>query len=216
MIGKNNDKKRKSRGLRAGMMIFLKERLVFFATPKTASTSIEMALGPACDIRISKVPNAKHTPYRKYQRLLEPFVMTLTGEAPDTVAAIREPVDWLGSWYRYRGRDDIKGTANSTDGISFDQFVNAYLQDEQPEFARIGSQARFLCDNDGALGMTHLFRYDDLASLVRFLQSRLNKQFSLGRSNTSPAADLTLSPAIEIQLRRQYAQDFDLYERLLP
>ncbi len=197
-------------------MIFLKEKLVFFATPKTASTSIEMALGTSCEIRISKLPSAKHTPYRKYQRLLEPFVLTLTGDPPDTVAAIREPVSWLGSWYRYRSRDEIRGTPKSTSDISFDKFVEAYLQDNQPEFAQVGSQAKFLSNKDGDLGVSHLFRYDDMDSMVRFLQMRLHKQFTLGRANSSPPGELTLAKALQAELRRQHAQDFDLYERSMP
>ena len=195
-------------------MVFLKEKLVFFATPKTASTSIEMALGTTCDIRISKVPNAKHTPYRKYQRMLEPFIMTLTGDEPDTVAVIREPIDWLGSWYRYRSRDELKGAKNSTAGISFDEFVQSYLSDSPEPYARIGSQAKFMSDKDGEVGMSHLFRYDDMDGLVRFLQNRLGKQFQLGRSNQSPKAELTLSPDLRTELETALAADYEIYNRL--
>ena len=198
------------------MMVFLKDRLVFFATPKTASTSIEMALGPSCDIRISRVPNAKHTPYRKYKRLLEPFILTLTEEEPDTIAVIREPVDWLGSWYRYRSRDSLSGAKNSTRDISFDTFVEGYLSDAPPAYARVGSQARFMSDKDGSIGMSHIFRYDDMDALVRFLQMRLGKQFELGRANASPKADLSLSPSLKQELERTLAADFDIYDRLKP
>ncbi|MCP5088981.1 MAG: sulfotransferase family protein [Rhodobacteraceae bacterium] len=198
------------------MLIFLKQKLVFFATPKTASTSIEMALGMRCDIRISKSPNAKHTPYRKYQRLLEPFVMTLTGDAPETVAAMREPVSWLGSWYRYRSRDEIKGTEKGTAGLSFNQFVEAYLSDDQPEFARVGSQARFLCNREGDLGISHLFRYEEIDTLVGFLQRRLGLQFKIGQMNTSPLADIQLSPELRRELGDAYRQDFELYKSLSP
>ncbi|WGI20504.1 sulfotransferase family 2 domain-containing protein [Amylibacter sp. IMCC11727] len=196
------------------MMVFLKEKLVFFATPKTASTSIEMALGTTCDIRISKVPNAKHTPYRKYQRMLEPFIMTLTGDEPDTVAVIREPIDWLGSWYRYRSRDELKGAKNSTAGVSFDAFVESYLSDSPQPFARIGSQAKFMSDKDGEVGMSHLFRYEDMDGLVRFLQNRLGKQIQLGRANQSPKAELTLSPNLRTELETALAADYDIYNRL--
>lgn len=195
------------------MMIFIKEKLVFFATPKTASTSIEMSLGSKCDIRLAKSPSAKHTPYRKYKRFLEPFVMTLTDDEPDTVAMIREPIDWLGSWYRYRGRSDIAGSSNSTADISFDTFVEAYLTDKPPEFARVGSQARFLSDKDGNLGMSYLFCYEDMAGMVQFLGNRLGHSIVLGHANVSPAAELSLSPELRRQLRNAYAADFDLYER---
>jgi hypothetical protein len=198
------------------MMVFLKEKLVFFATPKTASTSIEMALGTTCDIRISKVPNAKHTPYRKYQRLLEPFIMTLTDDEPDTVAVIREPIDWLGSWYRYRSRDALKGAKNSTSEVSYNEFIESYLSDEPKPFARIGSQAKFMSDKDGNVGMTHLFRYEDIDGLVRFLQMRIGKQFQLGRANQSPKAELDLSHDLRLELNRVLAADYEIYDRLQP
>ncbi len=195
------------------MMIFLKEKLVFLATPKTASTSIEMAFGSGCDIRLARTPNAKHTPYRKYKRMLEPFVMTFTKDEPDTVAVIREPVDWLGSWYRYRGREEISGTTNSTVGVSFDQFVAAYLSDTPPDYARVGSQAKFLSDKDNELGVSYLFCYEDMAGMMRFMQNRLGRSVTLGHANTSPKADLSLSKALLAELRNVYSKDFELYEQ---
>ncbi|MEM6619010.1 MAG: gamma-glutamyl kinase [Pseudomonadota bacterium] len=198
------------------MLVFFREKLVFFATPKTASTSIEMALGPAADMRISRAPNAKHTPYRKYKRLLEPFVLTLTDGELDCMCLLREPVDWLGSWWRYRSRDALAGTANSTAAISFDAFVEAYLSDDPPAYARVGSQGRFMTDKDGAVGMTHIFRFEDIDKAVGFLQGRLGKQFALGTHNPSPPGAVSLSPALRQELVAAHPIDFDLYERLTP
>jgi hypothetical protein len=194
------------------MLIFLKEKLVFFATPKTASTSVEIVLGGLCDIKLSKNPLAKHTPYRKYKRLLEPYVLTLTKETPECIAAFREPVDWLGSWYRYRRRPELICKANSTHDISFDQFVEGYLQDNQPAFANVGSQARFVSDKDGQMGMTHLFRYDQLDGLTGFLEKRLKKQIKLPQTNVSPKAVLSLSPTLQKELQNTYARDFEIYD----
>ncbi len=196
------------------MLIFLKEKLVFFATPKTASTSVEMVLADLCDIKLSKHPLAKHTPYRKYKRLLEPFVKTLTKDSPECVAAYREPVDWLGSWYRYRGRPELIGKTNSTHGISFDQFIEGYLQDSQPAFANVGSQARFVSDKNGKLGISHLFRYDRLDSLTGFFEDRLKAAIKLPQTNVSPKENLSLSPALLKELQTAYARDFEIYETI--
>ncbi|MBL4749655.1 MAG: gamma-glutamyl kinase [Amylibacter sp.] len=198
------------------MLIFLKEQLVFFATPKTASTAIETTLGKFCEIRLSKKPAVKHTSYRKYKRFLAPFLATLMDNSPDRIAAFREPVDWLGSWYRYRGRPELTGSKNSTDGISFDQFVEAYLQNTPPSFARVGSQAKFVSDKDGALGMTHLFRYEKMDIMVDFMEKRLKKQIKLPHSNVSPKAELSLSPALLKELQNSYARDFEIYETIGP
>ncbi|MFK5998453.1 MAG: gamma-glutamyl kinase [Rhodobacterales bacterium] len=196
------------------MLIFLKENLVFFATPKTASTSVEIVLGDLCDIKLSRNPQAKHTPYRKYKRLLEPYVLTLTKDKPECLSVYREPVDWLGSWYRYRRRPELVGKANSTHDISFDQFVEAYLQESQPAFANVGSQARFVSDKDGTLGMTRLFRYDQLDGLVGFLEKRLKKQIKLPRTNVSPKEPLSLSPGLLKELQCAHARDFEIYDSI--
>jgi hypothetical protein len=196
------------------MLIFLKEQLVFFATPKTASTAIETTLGNLCEIRLSRNPSIKHTPYRKYKRFLAPFIATVMDNEPDRIAAFREPVDWLGSWYRYRSRAELTGSKNSTEGISFDQFIEGYLQDTPPHFARVGSQAKFVSDKNGALGMTHLFRYDQMDIMVDFLAKRLKKQIKLPQSNVSPKAELSLSPALLKELQNTYARDFEIYETI--
>lgn len=197
------------------MMIFIREKLVFFSTPKTGSTSIEQALGRFCEIRISKLPAAKHTPVRKYKRLLEPFVLTLTQTPPDTVAAFRDPLDWLGSWYRYRSRAEIRGTKNSTYGKSFDQFVEGYLQEEQPDYSSVGSQAKFVSDSQGRIGISHLFPYERLDMLSAFLENRLRRKLTLKRLNTSPKAELKLSPALLSRLEQQYPRDFEIHAALI-
>ena len=196
------------------MLIFIKEKLVFFATPKTASTSIETTLGNLCEVRLSKHPSVKHTPYRKYKRLLEPFVQTVIPEEPDCIAAFREPLDWLGSWYRYRARTELIGKPNSTRDITFDQFIEGYLQDNQPTYARVGNQAKFVSDKNDKVGMTYLFKYDQMHTMVRFLSERLKKQIALPKTNISPKMELSLSPELQRELKNAYRTDFEIYETI--
>jgi hypothetical protein len=196
------------------MLIFIKERLVLFATPKTASTSIETTLQNLPSIKLTTPPIVKHTPYPRYKRLLEPYVVAIIDDTPDRIAAFREPVDWLGSWYRYRGRQSNIGKESSTHGITFDQFVAAYLQDDQPEFAHVGSQSKFVLAKDGTLGMSHLFRYDQLDTMVAFLEDRLKKRIKLPQMNVSPKAELSLSPDLLKELQNAYARDFEIYHSI--
>jgi len=196
------------------MLIFIKERLVLFATPKTASTSIETTLQNLSSMKLSAPSVVKHTTYRRYKRLLEPYVVAIIDDTPDCIAAFREPVDWLGSWYRYRGRQSLIGKDNSTHGITFDQFVAAYLQDDQPKFANVGSQARFVSTKNGTLGMSHLFRYDKINTMIAFLEDRLNKRIKLPQINVSPKAELSLSPDLLKELQNAYARDFEIYDTI--
>ena len=194
------------------MLVFWKERLVFLAVPKTGTTAIEGALAPKAALVLREPPLLKHATVQRYKRILQPM-MDITKEPPfDTVAVVRDPVDWLGSWYRYRHRDDRVGHANSTRGLSFDDFVGAYMADKPPAFADVGSQARFLTTPEGTVGVTYLFRYEARPKLIRFLEQRLNTQIHLNRLNVSPPADVTLSPGVAADLRQRCAAEFAVWE----
>ncbi|MFT7107526.1 MAG: hypothetical protein ACJAVT_002050 [Yoonia sp.] len=42
------------------------------------------------------------------------------------MAIVRNPIDWLGSWYCYRTREDLIGHENCTRDISFNDFALEY------------------------------------------------------------------------------------------
>lgn len=192
------------------MLVFWDERLVFLATPKTASTAIEVALESLASVAIQRPTALKHTTAERYRRFLQPF-LERQARAPFTVVALmRDPVDWLGSWYRYRQRDDIADPAKSTAGMSFEAFVEGWLADPRPPFADVGSQARFL-GWQGGLGVDRLFRYEALDSFIAFLEDRLRCEIVLPKINVSPPGELGLSPGLRARLEAGAAEDFRLY-----
>ena len=113
--------------------------------------------------------------------------------APDTefetVALIREPVSWLYSWYRFRARNALRTQKHihCTSHVTFGEFVEAYLANPQPAFARVGSQSEFLTDEDGNLGVDHLFAYEKVQALVTFFSERVGWRLALRSINESPA-----------------------------
>jgi hypothetical protein len=191
------------------VLIFWRERLVLLATPKTASTSLESVLAPRAAVIILRPPQLKHTNAQRYQRFLAPYIGDKDGRDFPTTALMREPRDWLGSWYRYRQRPDEQAD-KSTRNLSFDDFIRAYCQPEQPEFAKVGSQANFLAPSNHR-PVDHIFRYEAMPAFIAFLQQRLSIQIDLPRLNVSPGADLPLSPATERLLRKFCARDFEIY-----
>jgi hypothetical protein len=195
------------------MLVFWEHRLVLLATPKTGSTAIEVALEPLASMAVQRPPELKHTPAYRYRRFIAPYLRATAGEEFTVMAMMREPLDWLGSWYRYRQREEIADGRKSTAGISFDQFVQDYMRRPRPPHADVGSQARFLSGPDG-LGVDRLFRYDDIDDLVHFLEERLDCEIILPRLNVSPEGVLDLAPATEAALRRFASADFALYESL--
>lgn len=196
------------------MLVFWDQKLVFLATPKAGSTAVETALESLAELAVQRPPVLKHTPVYRYRRFLAPYLEKASGAEFTTVALMREPVSWLGSWYRFRSRDDVMDPKNSTRGISFDEFVLAYLERPQPAFADVGSQARFLTGTDGQ-AVDRIFCYEDMGSFVDFLEDRLGCEIVLPRVNVSPEAETRLSPEVEERLRLRCAEEFDLYERVL-
>lgn len=194
------------------MLVFRRHRLVFLATPKTGSTAVEVALGGMADLVVSNPPELKHTTVGRFSRFLAPWLKAALGEEFETCALMREPRDWLGSWYRYRQRDGVVAK-NSTRGMSFDDFVRGYAATPRPGFAQVGSQAQMLQTRDGAR-VTHLFRYERMGDFVDFLEDRLNCAITLPRINVSPEGATGLSPEGEALLRQTLAADFALYDSL--
>ncbi len=195
------------------MLVFWKERLVYLATPKTGSTAIEAALEPLASVVIQRPPALKHTNVRRYWQSFAPFLERASGEGFMVVAMMREPVDWLGSWYRYRRRDGMARPQNSTKDISFDDFVTAYLGRERPPYADIGRQSAFLAP-DGDHGADRIFRYERIAAFVDFLEDRLNCEITLPHLNVSPEGPVSLTPETEERLHQELSGDFALYATL--
>lgn len=195
------------------MLVFWHQRLAMLATPKTGTTAIETALESLAHVSIQRPPQLKHTSVRKYHRFIGPYLESAAGGPFTVVAMMREPRDWLGSWYRYRQREDLGNERKSTAGISFDQFVREYCSDAPPDYAAVGSQAQFLAPRNDR-GLDQLFRYEAIGTFIDFLEDRLGCEIILPRLNVSPTAAMDLEPATEKMLRRAMAPDFALYDTL--
>ncbi|MCA0920727.1 gamma-glutamyl kinase [Pseudooceanicola nanhaiensis] len=196
------------------MLVFSKAKLVILSVPKTGTTAMESFLGPHADILVKEPPELKHAPVYRYNRFFRPMLEKFVDPGIETMAVMREPISWLGSWYRYRQRPFMEGKANATHGISFDDFVLAYCQGKQPPFANVGSQAKFLEPQPNGTRVTHLFRYEDQPAIHRFLEARLGLTLELDQENVSPRMELALSAEVEDKLRRKCAEEFALWDSI--
>ncbi|MBS1303742.1 gamma-glutamyl kinase [Loktanella sp. SALINAS62] len=194
------------------MLVFWKQNLVFLAVPKTGTTAIEGALAPKAAMVLHDPPTIKHAPVYRYRRFFKPLFVQAGGKEPEVMAVVRNPIDWLGSWYRYRSRDDLNGHPNSTRDISFDDFVLEYCKGKPADFANVGSQAKFVLDGDGNLGVDHLFRYEDQARLIAFLEHRLDTTIDLKQLNVSPSVPTPLSDDVADRLRDKRAVEFAVWD----
>ena len=196
------------------MLVFFKERLAFLSVPKTGTTAYQTALSGRADMAISDPPLLKHAPVYRYNRFIRPMFLNVCDAEMELMAVMRDPVSWLSSWYRYRQRPFMKDKPNNTFGISFDEFVLAYMKGKRPGFAEVGSQLKFLERQPNGTGVTHLFRYEDQPRLQKFLEDRLDVKLSLAQENVSPAMEVTLSPDTEERFRRKFGEEFALYDSI--
>ncbi len=196
------------------MLIFYKANLAFLSVPKTGTTAYQTALRSHADMVISEPALLKHAPVYRYNRFIRPMFLNVCDVDLELMAVMREPISWLGSWWRYRQRPFMKDKVNTTHGISFDEFVLAYMKGQKPGFADVGSQSKFLERQPNGTGVTHLFRYEDQPRLKAFLSERIGVAFDLEQENVSPDVPLALSPDVEKRFRRKFGQEFALYDAI--
>lgn len=195
------------------MLVFLRHKIAFLATPKTGTTAVEMALKPRAEIVFAR--NRKHITALRYANKIAPFLEDTFGVRPASVAVMREPVDQIRSWYKYRSQKRLDGTAVSTKGISFDQFVREVIADDPPERAQIGRQFNFLTDGKTRVMADHVFAYETQEPFLMFMSEHLQHPVEIAARNVSPVVPAPLEPATLARLREVRAEDFILYDDLM-
>ena len=179
---------------------FNKQKTDISCHAQAASTSIELALLPHCDIAFINNPRINYIRYRLYKRFILPYIEQ-SGFGPlETTCLFREPVDWLFSWYRYRSRDKINNKLQSTSNISFDEFVNKYV-DEDVSVSDIGRTSRLVVEQDGIPAVDFIYRYENLGAYKNFLEARSDEKFDFEHLNESPKRDFALSSHLKHYLK---------------
>ncbi|WP_050928232.1 hypothetical protein [Aestuariivita boseongensis] len=195
------------------MLIFSRQNLAYLAEPKTGTTAVEMALKRRADIVFAR--HRKHMPARGFHNRVAPFLEQAYNLRPDRVAVMRDPVEQLSSWYRYRTNADLRGSPKSTAGISFDQFILDVIADDPPDHAAVGSQFKFLTSASGDVLVHRLFAYAHRDRFHAFLQDRFGEALEFKKQNVSPKGETPLEPATLAKLRAARAKEFALYDRLM-
>lgn len=195
------------------MLIFWPQRLIYLAVPKTGSTAIESVLRPYADVAFNNPPRLKHAKagtMRKFKKLFSP----LNPAEFEQVAVMRDPLEWLGSWYRYRSRPVLNGTTNSTANITFEEFVEAVICKDPPPFAHIGSQFRFLCADKEAPVPDRIYPYTRVNEVFTYFEERLGIPVDAPKANKSIAEPLSLPPTTLRRLLDAREAEFALYDQV--
>ena len=174
------------------MLISVKHNYVFLCTPKCASVSIEAMLKPYCDIALLGLPAFRHTNYTEYSQYLEPYLKEKAGiDSIETICLVREPLSWLKSWYKFRSRHELRNPnasnhKNSTYGIQFSEFIEAYISPNPPAFADVGSQFDFVKDYMNEVGVDRIFFYENIEDFVEYMSHKVGKKLKIKNKNVSP------------------------------
>lgn len=127
-------------------MIISFQKGYYYIAPngKVGSEVFHIAHGYAADLAYGRIRHNKHMGLEK---LISDIQKSLHCEIDFSkmlgVMAIREPVDWLASWFNSRSRKGLAKRAPKryTGNISFEQFIDEVLSETPPPRARLGMQS---------------------------------------------------------------------------
>lgn len=197
------------------MLVFETQKIVYFAVPKNGSTAIEMGFGRYADHRINSGQGPKHMLPKQFYRGRHELTLRHPERSYRAVLSIRNPRDWLASYYRYRGRPAAEGAEVSTFGQSFEDFVLDYLSDPQPLHAKIGRQVayfEFLLSRNIPY---RIYPYDRLGEMLVYLNEQLGTTVVPPVANVWQRRPLELSGKVDQRLRSHLQPAQDIYDRVL-
>jgi hypothetical protein len=206
------------------MLMSTQYGFAFLCNPKCASTSVESVLKKHCNIRFTGPSNIKHINARNFDACILKLHGELTAHRPiESFCLIRNPVDWLESWYRYRSRPELaqakarKQQLRYVGDISFSDFVEAYLlpANERPAFARLSTQFDFMRLQDGSIGVDRIYPLERMDKVREFLSGKIGKPIEFPTKNVSPETPAELEEDLRARLLDRLKKDATLYELAL-
>jgi hypothetical protein len=194
------------------VQIFFKQNLAMLAVPKTGTTALETALRSKADIQFKG--RRKHMSAATFDKFCAPFLAKAYDLTPERIAVMRDPLDHLRSWYKYRTRQVLLGTNKSTAGISFEAYVQDTLDNPKLPHVNVGTQFRFLTLKNGTPPLHHIFAYEEMPVLLSFLSARFGRDITLPTANASPSVEAAISPETKALFKQARAADYALYSRV--
>jgi hypothetical protein len=190
------------------MLLSLNRKFIFVANLKSASSTIEAALGPKADIRFSQTQFGKHDGLTQISHKYGWVKRYVPYDEFFVFGVIRDPVDYLLSLYNSHHKPEFDGKPHSTKGMSFDDFLEVWCGrswQAKPQHLRFS-------DSHERFKMKHLVLYENLADEFQQICERLKLGWvEMGRKNPSPAvlvrSDLTRAQVDVV--RGRYAEDYE-------
>jgi Sulfotransferase family len=197
------------------MQIGFGKKFIFVANTKTASTSIESALIRYADIVRTGDPRRKHTSLYEAIRSY-PIVFRNQHHAPEAYfkfGVMRDPIDWIGSWYRYRSGNRVESPLPQD--MSFADFWKQADWNIRYANGQKHLQRDMFCASDGTLLADVIIPYAQVSEVFHEICQILKIDCPLPRHNVSRRTNTGWIPDnLRDEMRDYYAEDYALYNRL--
>ena len=187
---------------------------VFLSSTKSGSTALEEAFAPYAQVILRGPPRLKHANASAMHRFVEPLLEAhgFPRDSYEVSAIIREPLDWLLSWWRYRSRDELRRGSKAdvyAGNTSFEDWANHQIDNEM---RGIGRMSRFVSRPDGTMGVDRLWRYDNLEGAHAWMSECVGKKVPLAQVNVSPPRQYDVPEALRHRIETYFAPEYELYE----
>lgn len=191
----------------------------FLSMPKCASSAIEAAIKPLCNINYLGHPLLKHINADHFDRYVRPLHAELLPQSHiETFCLMREPLSWIESWYRYRSRKELsnpqhKAHKNYTGQITYNEFIHAFLLNRSiPSYAKLSNQIQFVLLNNNLIGVDRIFPMERMDLVSEYIAEKTGKNITIKPMNTSPEKQIVLADDLKEELMKYFEQDLKLYE----
>jgi hypothetical protein len=198
------------------MLISTEKKFVFIANTKTASTSIEHALMDYAEIHRGGSPARKHIGlYQAYN--IYNFLFSQPDHTPDQYfkfGVMRDPLDWIGSWYRYRKGNNVESPLPR--GMDFEAFWERKDWNiMRPDGWKYLQRHLFCAPQGGEVLADVIIPYHKVGEEFGKICDAFGIESPLPRKNVSELRDAGFIPAhLEDEMRDFYDADYRLWNRL--
>lgn len=177
------------------------DNLIILSVPKTATHSIEKEVKHP-NLVLADIPTGREM--RHCDVANQSFY---TGQP--IAAMIRNPIEWLKSWFNYLNTAVNSNHPASSAHKSFDGFVEMWFEKGPQLPHHFVSQSDYLL-NDGN-PPEHLFRFAHMDKFIEFINDITSENISISKRNVSFKRKIIMSSETESIIRANMAIDYEIY-----
>ena len=193
------------------MLVSTTHDFAYLANPKTGTTSFETAFRKYASFGSIAGSDSKHISYKKFRRQFRFFANKL-----EIVTCVRDPLETLYSWFRYRQRPQIASEENSTQNVSFEEFVDEWAKETPRPFANVSSSVEFVLNSKGKIGDLTIFAHHISPGIHDYVAQKIGVEIPELEMNVSPRPSESFETAIA-QIDRSAARlvrTYDIYNSI--